>query len=243
VIRSEGLVARTFVEIAESLVDDYDILDLLTVLASRCVELFDVSQAGLMLASNGAPLRVAAASSEAMRLLELFELQHDEGPCVDCYRLGQAVSSADLERDRGRWPVFAPEALDAGYRAALAIPMRYREQTIGSLNLLRVEDGVLGTDDVVVAQAIADVATIGIVQHRIAAESRLLSEQLQHALDSRVVIEQAKGVLAAGAGLDMEAAFSALRSYARSHNERLAEVARALVSRDLAIETVAGGGG
>jgi GAF domain-containing protein len=236
----ESLVARTFVEVADSLVDDYDVLDLLTVLASRCVELFDVEQAGLMLSSNGAPLRVAAASSEAMRLLELFELQHDEGPCVDCFRVGQSVSSSDLEHDRARWPVFAPEAINAGFRAALAIPMRFRDQTIGSLNLLRAEGGLLDEDDVVVAQAIADVATIGIVQHRIAAESRLLSEQLQHALDSRVVIEQAKGVLAAGAGLDMEAAFASLRAYARSHNERLAEVARDLVSRQLTVETIVG---
>jgi GAF domain-containing protein len=228
----EALMSQTFVEVADTLVADFDVVDVLTTLAGRCVELFDVDEAGLMLADDGA-LQVAASSSQTMRLLELFELQHDEGPCVDCYREGVPVECADLESAHDRWPVFASEALEAGIGSVFAVPLRLREQTIGSLNLLRKRKGLLDRGDLAAAQAVADVATIGILQHRVAAERKLLAEQLQGALQSRIVIEQAKGVLAATTGLSVDATFDVMRAYARSHGKRLADVAAAVVSREL----------
>jgi hypothetical protein len=168
-----------------------------------------------------------------MELLELFEIQQDEGPCLDCYRTGNPVRCPDLSAAVGRWPRFAPEALAHGYGSVYALPMRLRAQVIGSLNLLRELPGELDANDLVAAQALADVATIGILQQRAASEQRLLAEQLQYALDSRVTIEQAKGVIAEHARLDMDAAFSALRQYARNHNERLVEVAHNVAARTL----------
>ncbi len=229
----DRLLARTFVDVADTLVTEFDVVDFLTTLTTRCVELFDASEAGLMLAGRSGGLQVAAASSRPMNNLELFEIQHSEGPCLECYHTGRVVTSDDVRRDLGRWPTFAPEALRAGYLSVLALPMRLRETTIGSLNLLREQPGGLPEDDVEVVQALADVATIALLQHRAAADSHLLTEQLQYALNSRVVIEQAKGVIAESANLTMEGAFTTLRQYARNHNERLSDVARAVAIRTL----------
>lgn len=234
----EELLAQTFVDVADTLVADFDVLDFLTMLTGRCVELFELSEAGLMLADPPEGVRVAASSSHQMGLLELFEIQHDEGPCLDCYRDAEPVHCADLSTALDRWPVFAPEALAAGFNSVVALPMRLRDQVIGSLNLLRTEPGMLSDADLVVAQALGDVATIGILQHRVASEYRLLAEQLQFALNSRVVIEQAKGVLAQAARLDMDHAFAAMRQYARAHNRRLTDVADTIVSRDLSADEV-----
>jgi GAF domain-containing protein len=234
----EELLAQTFVDVADTLVAEFDVLDFLTMLTGRCVELFELSEAGLMLADPPEGVRVAASSSHQMGLLELFEIQHDEGPCLDCYRDGQPVHCADLSTALDRWPVFAPEALAAGFNSVVALPMRLRDQVIGSLNLLRTEPGMLSDADLVVAQALGDVATIGILQHRAASEYRLLAEQLQFALNSRVVIEQAKGALAQAAGLDMDGAFAAVRRYARAHNLRLTDVADTIVSRDLSADEI-----
>lgn len=236
----ETLLARTFVDVSDTLVLDFDVVDFLSVLAGRCVELLSVSEAGLMLADSEGVLRVAASSSDTMNILELFELQHDDGPCVDCYRTKAPVREDDLHEAVSRWPRFAPEAIGAGFTSVYALPMRLRDQVIGSLNLLRAEPGVLDGDELLVAQALADVATIGILQHRAASESRLISEQLQYALNSRIVIEQAKGVLSARAGLDMDQAFTAMREYARSHSQLLVDVAQAIVQGSLATTTVIG---
>jgi GAF domain-containing protein len=236
----ETQLARTFVDISDTLVLDFDIVDFLGVLAGRCVQLLGVSEAGLMLADSEGVLRVAASSSHTMNLLELFELQYDDGPCVDCYRTKAPVREADLHDAVSRWPRFAPEAIAAGFNSVYALPMRLRDQVIGSLNLLCTEPGVLDADELQVAQALADVATIGILQHRAASESRLIAEQLQYALSSRIFIEQAKGVLSANAGLDMDSAFIAMRDYARSHNRLLAEVARAIAEGSLAATDVLG---
>jgi GAF domain-containing protein len=233
----ETLLARTFVEVADTLVADFDVVDFLTTLATRCVELFDASEAGLMLADRDGGLQVAASSSRSINHLELFELQHNEGPCVECFRSGEAVVSGDLRGDVERWPSFGPEALRAGFRSAYALPMRLRDTTIGSLNLLRTEIGALAEADLVAAQALADVATIGLLQHRAADDSQLLAEQLQYALSSRIAIEQAKGVLS-HEGLTMDDAFDALRRYARDHNERLSDVAQVVVTRQLAASDV-----
>lgn len=228
----EALLARTFVQTADTLVSDFDLVDFLTSLAVQCVELFDATEAGFMLADRRAGLQVVASSSPTMGHLELFELQHDEGPCVECYRSGRFVGSVDLTQDVSRWPRFAPEAMRVGFHAAWALPMRLRDKTIGSLNLLRAETGVLTEEDLTAAQALADVATIGLLQQRAAEDARLLNDQLQGALDSRVAIEQAKGVLAEHAGVAMDVAFNEIRNYARRTSQRLSDVARRVANRD-----------
>lgn len=229
----EDLLARAFVDVADTLVADFDVVDFLTLLTTRCVELFALSEAALLLADPPRGLRVAASSSHEMHVLELFEIQHDQGPSVDCYRRGEPVECADLHTAVTRWPRFARKALDSGWTSAHALPMHLRSELIGSLNLLRAEPGPLPTTDLVAAQALADVATIGLLQHRAAEEHRLLAEQLQYALHSRVAVEQAKGVLAEHTGLDMDAAFTALRQYARNHNLGLVNVAHAVVERQI----------
>lgn len=225
----EKVLAHTLVELADNLVDDFDVVELLTLLASRCVETLDVSAAGLILVGPDGVPKVLASSSEAMRVLELFELQANEGPCFDCLQSGRAVVDGDLRDAAERWPRFTAEALDAGFHSTSALPMRLRHTVIGALNLFRETPGPLSAEDVVVAQAFADVATIAILQHRAAAEAQRLNDQLTTALNSRIVIEQAKGVLAERAGIDVGAAFERLRSHARNHNLRLVEVAHAVV--------------
>ena len=235
----EGLLAQTFVTFADTLVTDFDVVDFLSMLANRSVELFDAGDAGIMLADQRGRMQVAASSSHQMRLLELFEVQHDEGPCPDAYRTGVAVQCDDLEAHGDRWPMFAPEALRAGFRSVFAFPMRLRDDTIGALNLIRVQPGSLREGELQAAQALADVATIGILHHRAAEESRLLAEQLQYALNSRVVIEQAKGVVGHHLGLGMDEAFGALRRYSRDHNRRLVDVAAAIVDGTLPADDLA----
>jgi GAF domain-containing protein len=186
-----------------------------------------------MLASPEGSLGLVASSSEAMRLLELFELQTQEGPCLDAFRTGQSVEHENLQAGSGRWPSFSAAALQAGFASALALPLRLREATLGALNLLRVTRTPMDEADVIVARAFADLATLSIIQHRTAAESQRLNEQLSAALTSRVVIEQAKGVIAERAGVDLAEAFSRLRSHARNHNRRLTDVARAAIDGTL----------
>jgi GAF domain-containing protein len=222
----EADVVRSLVEMADTLVDDYDVIDLLTGLSDRCVSLLGVSAAGVMLASPSGSLEMAASSSEAMRLLELFELQEQEGPCLDAFRTGNAVEHENLEAGTGRWPLFAAAALAAGFRSALALPLRLREVTLGALNLLSVTCTPMDQADVIVARAFADLATLSIAQYRASAEAQRLNEQLSAALTSRVVIEQAKGVLSERAGIDLAEAFCRMRAHARNNNRRLTEVAQ-----------------
>jgi GAF domain-containing protein len=229
----EADIVKSLVEMADTLVDDYDVVDLLTGLADRCVNLLGVSAAGVMLAAPEGSLGLVASSSEAMRLLELFELQAQEGPCLDAYRTGQPVGHEDLDADSGQWPSFAAAALGAGFQSALALPLRLREATLGALNLLSVTQIPMDEADVIVARAFADLATLSIVQHRAAAEAQRLNEQLAAALTSRVVIEQAKGVISERAGVDLAEAFSRLRAYARNHNLRLTDVAQAAIDGTL----------
>jgi GAF domain-containing protein len=228
----EALLVRTLVELADTLVDHFDAIELLTVLANRCVEILGVSAAGLILAAPEGNLQVVASSSEAMRVVELFELQAEEGPCLDCLRTGEPSVNHDLASAKGRWPRFSPVALEAGFTSAHAIPMRLRGVVIGALNLFGT-DAYLSEPDVIAARALADVATIAILQHRAALEAHELNEQLSGALRSRVVIEQAKGVVAERAGLDMQQAFSLLRKRARDTNRRLADVAQSVVDGTL----------
>ncbi len=229
----EAMLARTLVELADTLVADFDVVDLLTLLTDRCVDVLDVEAAGLMLVAPEGDLRVMASSSEAMRVLELFELQSQEGPCLDCYRTGQPVVNQNLATVDARWPRFAPEALAAGFRSVHALPMRLRGAVIGALNLFHIEPGKMQQPNVDAAQLLADVATIAILQHRAAREAQVLNEQLNHALNSRIVIEQAKGMVAEREGLNMEQAFSALRGHARNHNLRLVDVAHDVIGGTL----------
>jgi len=226
----EAALARTFVELADTLVEDFDVVDLLTRLADRCVEVLDVDAAGIMLAAPGGQLRVMSSSSEAMRVLELFEIQAQEGPCLDSHRTGLPIVNQDLSSADAPWPRFASEALAAGFHSVHAVPMRLRGSVIGALNLFRSDLGEMVPSDIEIAQAFADVATIAILQHQAAQEAQVLNEQLTHALNSRVVIEQAKGMVAERLQLDMEASFAVLRTYARNLNRRLADVAQDVIS-------------
>ena len=229
-------VTNTLVELADTLVDDFDVVDLLTLLTDRCVEGLDVSAAGLMLVSpSESELRLLASSSPRSHDLELYELQSSQGPCIDCHREGEAVWAEDLLDAADRWPQFAPTAVAAGFRSAEAIPLRLRGATIGALNLFRATPGRLDTDDARVARAFADVATIAILQHWAMSDARILADQLTHALESRVVIEQAKGMLAERAGIEVGEAFTWLRGYARPHNLKLGEVAATFLAGRVAI--------
>ena len=227
------LLARTLVELADTLVDDFDVVDLLTLLTDRCVDMLDVAAAGLMLVAPEGDLRVMASSSDAVRLLELFELQAEEGPRLDAYRTASPVVEADLTAAGDHWPAFSPVAVEAGYRSALALPMRLRGASIGALNLFRTAPGPMRDADVAAAQAFADIATIAILQHRAAVEAQRVNEQLSQALNSRIVIEQAKGMVAERASIEVAEAFDRLRQYARSHNLRLSDVAASVVDGTL----------
>ncbi len=231
----EALLTQTLVELADSLVEDFDVVDLLTLLADRCVGIVNVAAAGLMLASADGELRVLASSSEAMRVLELFEAQADEGPCIDAYRSGQPVVNVTIDEANSRWPRFAPKAADAGFQSIHALPMRLRGHSIGALNLFQSDEGRLDDADLAAAQALADVATITILAHRAALDAQVRNEQLTQALNTRIVIEQAKGVVAERAGVEMEEAFNRLRRHARRHNLRLTDVAHAVSTRALAV--------
>jgi hypothetical protein len=226
----EQRLAETFVELADTLVDDFDVIDFLQVLAARCVELLDVAAAGIMLADQGGSLMTMAASDERARLLELFEIQNDEGPCRDCYRLGAAVINVSLDGALERWPQFAPQAATAGFRSANALPLRLRSQVIGSLNLFHASVDGLDSAGLRVAQALADAATIGILQQRARHSGEVVAGQLQAALTSRIVIEQAKGVLAERLRISTDSAFAVLRAAARSRNRLLSELAREVAS-------------
>jgi GAF domain-containing protein len=236
----EALLARTFVELADTLVDDFDIVEVTQTLVERCVELFDATAAGLLVADPDGRLRVLASSSDQLRVVELFEVQAEQGACLDCYRSGQAVINQDLASAHGRWPHFAPVALGAGYRSVHALPVRLRQQVIGALNLFRADTGVLDAADVLVAQAIADATAIAILQQRALQEAHLLSDQLQGALNSRILIEQAKGMLAERAQLSISDAFVEIRSYARNHNRQLTSVSRRVIDGTLSAHDLVG---
>ena len=234
------LLSATFVELTDTMVADFDIIDFLHVLTQRSVELLDVSAAGLLLADPRGELRVVAASSEAARGLELFQLQSDQGPCLDCFRSGQPVECTDLSADP-RWPQFAEQAGQAGIAAVQALPMRLRDQVIGALNLFRGTVGAFDPEVVHVGQALADVATISLLHDRSMRRTDTLNEQLQTALNSRVVIEQAKGKLAERLGIDVNQAFTLLRDQARNRNQRLSDLARAFVDGTQAISAPSAG--
>lgn len=228
-LNREQALADTFVRLADTMVDDYDVAELLDQLVNACVHVLGVTAAGLLLDDQKGNLALVASSSQESRLLELFVLQSNEGPCLDCVRTGRAVTSGNLEDDRDRWPLFVQAADMAGFHSIAAMPLRLRDQTIGGLTLFMDVPREIPLADRRLAQALADVATIGILQQRSLHRSHAMSEQLQTALTSRIVIEQAKGILSERNNLTMDAAFDVMRRHARDHNLKLTEVARAVV--------------
>lgn len=241
--RRSALLSERFVALADSLVADYDVVELLEGLVHSCVDLLDVDQGGILLTDQRGHLQLVAASSEATRLVELLQLQSEEGPCLECVSTGTPVSVPDLSTQHERWPTFSPAATSVGFSGVHALPLRLREETIGGLNLFTTgARRSLDEDDLRIAQALADVATIGILQQRSISRSSLVAEQLQRALNSRIVVEQAKGVLAERGSLDMQSAFERLRGYARAHHQKLSDVATNVVEERLAADAVLQGG-
>lgn len=226
---SDRQLAEVFVELADTLVDDFDLMDFLHRLTVRCVELLEVSAAGLLLTDQRGALRVVAASTERTRLLELLQLQTDEGPCPECFHTGRPVTVTELAAEAARWPQFVAAARQIGFASVHALPMRLRSEIIGALNLFDERAGVLPERTLQLGRALADVATIGLLQARAISQRDTLAEQLQTALNSRVIIEQAKGVLAERRHLDMDQSFALLRTTARTGNRRLSDLSRAIV--------------
>jgi transcriptional regulator with GAF, ATPase, and Fis domain len=230
-------LAQVFVELADTLVAGFDLMEFLHALTERCVELLEVDAVGLLLADSGGTLRLVAASTEQARVVELFQIQNDEGPCLDCYRTGQAVIVSDIRalRATARWPRFAAAAGEMGFAGVHALPMRLRDQLIGTLNLFRIAPDGLDPAVAVAARALVDVATIGILQERAIHQQEVVAGQLQVALNSRVMIEQAKGILAERLQATPDDAFIILRRYARDHNRPLTQLAADVICGSVSI--------
>ena len=225
----ETRVLDAVVSLVDSLLDDFDVVDLLTELTERCAELLDVSAAGLLLADPLQQLRLLAATSEQARDLELFQLQADQGPCVECYATGQPVSVADLQAETSRWPRFVPAALEAGFASVHAVPMRAAGIVLGALGLFGTRPGELNDADLLVGQTLAHIACVAILQEHAPTPSTVMP-RLRSALTRRVVVEQAKGFLRESLDVSVEEAFTLLRTYARTNGDHLTEVARRLMT-------------
>jgi transcriptional regulator with GAF, ATPase, and Fis domain len=234
----EPALLDAFVALADTLVDDYDVIDLLHHLVETCTQLLAADTAGILLSDGRGQLQVMAYSTEAVRLLELLQLQTNEGPCLDCFHNDEAISAPDLTQTADRWPQFTPRAAREGFRAVHALPMRLRSMTIGALNLFSTQPGPLPPNDLRVGQALADVATIGILHERALRRSEILTEQLQTALNNRITIEQAIGMLAERTGLDFPDVFTRLRAHARRNRMRLSDVARDVLDGSLTFDTL-----
>ena len=222
-------LADVFVDVADTLVTDFDLIDFMHTLAGHAAEITGTAAVGVMLSDHEGNLHYMGSSSESARLLELFQLQNQEGPCLDCYRSGQPVEHVDLGQAGERWPAFAPRALQAGIQSVHAIPLRLRDRVIGAMNLFGTDRTSLAPEYLRMVQALADLATIAIIQEQAMARAGVLNEQLQAALNSRIVIEQAKGAVAQTFGISVEEAFELLRSTARSRRVLLTELAQSVL--------------
>ncbi len=233
-------LAATFVEVADTLIDEFDLVEFLHLVADRTATLVGAASAGLLLADERGRLEFMAASDENAKLLELFQLQNSEGPCLEAFRTGQPVVNVDLGSAADRWPLFAPRATAAGFASVHAFPLRLRRQVIGALNVFGTPTGG-GFDeaDVPIVQALADIATIGLLQERTIRHGEILTEQLQGALNSRIIIEQAKGAVAQAHGIDVDEAFVMIRAFARRHNRRLTDLAQAIVTDSVPLRALA----
>ncbi len=238
-VRERQLV-KAFVELADTLVEEFDLVEFLSGLVERVVELGIASETGILLVDETGNLQVMAASHERTHLLELFQIQNHEGPCQDCYTTGQPVGVIDLEHERDRWPRFTPQALASGFRSAQAVPLRLRGTVLGAMNLFLTYAGGVDGDSQAVVQAMADVATIGLLQQREIHRAHTVQAQLQHALHSRISIEQAKGILSEQAELHLDDAFSVLRDYARGNNLKLATLANNIVAGTITFSDLTG---
>lgn len=230
----ERRLVETFVELADTLVEDFDVVEFFSSLTERVVQLGIASEAGILLVDEAGDLQFVAASHERTHLLELFQVQNEEGPCQDCFSTGVPVSVDDLEAASDRWPLFAPRAVSAGFRSAQAVPLRLRGAVLGAFNLFLNEPGGIDPDARAVVQAMADVATIGLLQQRELDRAHTVEGQLQRALQTRIGIEQAKGIISERIGIPMDAAFEMLRGYSRNHNQKLHDAARDIVRGTLA---------
>jgi GAF domain-containing protein len=237
-LERQTLTATTFVEIVDTLVGDFDVIDVMTLLTARVVQLLDVTAAGILLADTSGKLRVIGASDEQINLLELFQIQNDQGPCLDSYRTGQVVVNARLDL-QSPWPEFASASLRSGFQSVCAVPLRLKDLTIGCLNMFSDKSLPLSDAEIALAQALADVATIAIVQDLATRKATIREGELQHALTSRISIEQAKGMIAATVGVDMNEAFRRLRSFARNNNRGLTDVANDCVAGVLNVADMA----
>jgi hypothetical protein len=236
-ITREARLLQTFATLADTLVDDYDVVELLQSLVEACRDLLHNTAAGILLADGRGDLELVASTSEASRLVETMQLGAQAGPCIESYRTGAPVSVPSIAEVPEEWAAFRDSALEQGFAATEALPLRLRDATIGTLNLLRSEQGTPPDEDMVAARAFADVATIGILHERSIRESEVLSQQLQLALNSRVVIEQAKGVVSFTNGVPVDEAFDLIRAYARRHQQALSDVAGRLVRRELTLDS------
>jgi GAF domain-containing protein len=222
-------LAAIFVEVADTLVDEFDLIDFLHLLTDRAASLVDAAAAGIVLANSRGGLEFMAGSNENAKLLELFQLQNHEGPCLEAFRTAHPVINVDLGAAAGRWPKFAPRATALGFQAVHAFPLRLRQQAIGAMNIFgTTRGGDFEDTDVTVMQALADVASIALIQERTIRRGEVLTEQLQGALNSRIVIEQAKGAVAQARGISVDDAFEKIRSYARRTNRRITDVAHTI---------------
>jgi len=228
VSRDEWL-AQTFIELADTLVADFDLIEFLSMLAERCVELLGAVEVGLLLTGPGNRLQVMVSSSERMRMAELLEVQYEEGPCLDCYRTVQPIVNQRLESADARWPRFAPMARESGFKMVHALPLRLRSDVIGAMNVFDTAPHEITPADLNLTRAFADAATIGILQERTVKQHTDLSVQLQGALNSRITVEQAKGIVAERLNVDMDLAFALIRKYARDRSRQLGAVANALI--------------
>ncbi len=224
-------LSDVFVEVADTLVADFDLIDFLQQLTDRAADISGAGAVGLLLADQRGALRFMASSNESGKALELFELQHSEGPCLDCYRSQQPVVNADLRQAEDRWPRFAPMATAMGFQAVHAFPMRLRDNTIGALNIFGSSDQRFEPGEVRIVQALTDIATIAILQERNVSRAEALTEQLQGALNSRIIIEQAKGALAQREGVSIDEAFEILRSRARASQQRIVDIATGVLEQ------------
>jgi len=231
----EGQFLKTFAKLADTLVAGYDVVDLLQMLVDSCRDLLGSTAAGILLADDAGELELVASTSESIRLVEMMQLSAEAGPCIEAYFTGQAIIVADIDKSPPQWSRFRASALEQGYNAVSALPLKLRETTIGTLNLFQNTVGRMNDDDLTAAQAFADVATIGILHERSLRESSIVQQQLQNALNSRILIEQAKGVIAHSRTVSMDEAFRLLRTFARSNQRGIAEVAAEVVGRRLSI--------
>ncbi|MHA6669679.1 GAF and ANTAR domain-containing protein [Homoserinimonas sp. A447] len=229
----EAKLNAAFVKLADTLIADYDVVDLLHTLVEECTALVGTQAGGLMISDPLGQLQLVASTSEQADFVEIMQLNAGSGPCVDCFATGTAVAVADIDASGTQWPEFRAAALQQGFHSVNATPLRLRGQVIGTMNLFSTSVGELSAPDAAVVQALADVATIGILQERLIRESDIVSEQLQRALDSRILIEQAKGVLSQTGSMEMDDAFRAMRNYARSNNLSLRLVAEGVTDRSI----------